>query len=69
MLLSVVIVCCCQLLLLLIFVVIYSEVPPSANLLEEWLNMDQLDPQGMEALQQEMEFGAPDVFFRDLDKL
>ena len=47
----------------------FREGPPSANLLEEWLNMDHLDPQGVEALQQEMEFGASDIFFRDLDKL
>ncbi len=54
----------------IIFVLcLFREGPPSANLLEEWLDMDHLDPQGMEALQQEMEFGASDVFFRDLDEL
>ena len=55
----------------LIFICRYSnEGPPSASLLQEWLqDIDNLDPQGLEALQHEMEFGSPDMFFRDLDKL
>lgn len=56
---------------IIFFIFLYfSEGPPSANLLEEWLvGVDHMDPQGIEALQQEMEFGASDVFFRDLDEL
>ena len=47
----------------------FSEGPPSAHLLEDWLDLSHLDPQGMEALQRDMEFGASDMFFRQLDKL
>jgi hypothetical protein len=49
---------------------IYSDGPPSATLLHEWLrDTEDLDSQGLEALQHEMEFGASDSFFQNLDKL
>lgn len=42
--------------------------PPSASLLRDWLDVRQLDPDDMDALQRELETGAPGVFFQGLDE-
>ena len=43
--------------------------PPSASLLRDWLDVRQLDPDDMHALQQELETGTPDMFMQALDDL
>ena len=43
--------------------------PPSASLLRDWLDVRQLDPDDMDALQQELEAGTPDMFMQALDDL
>ena len=42
--------------------------PPSASLLQDWLGIDvgQLNPEDMDAMEKELEAGAPDMFFNDL---
>ena len=42
--------------------------PPSASLLHDWLGIDvgQLNPEDMDAMEKELEAGAPDMFFSDL---
>ena len=41
--------------------------PASASLLQDWLDINQLDPDDMEALQKELEAGAPDSLMHALD--
>ena len=45
-----------------------SAGPPSASLLQDWLGIDvgQLNPEDMDAMEKELEAGAPDMFFNDL---
>ena len=45
-----------------------SAGPPSASLLQDWLGIDvgQLNPEDMDAMEKELEAGAPDMFFSDL---
>ena len=43
--------------------------PPSASLLQEWLDINQLDPEDMDVLQKELEAGAPDSIIGALDDL
>ncbi len=43
--------------------------PPSASLLQDWLDIRQLDPDDMDVLQRELESGAPDIFMQALDGL
>ena len=46
-----------------------EEPPLSASLLKEWTPDVELklNPEEMDALQQELELGAPDVFFREFN--
>lgn len=41
--------------------------PASASLLQDWLDINQLDPDDMDALQKELETGAPDSIMHALD--
>ena len=43
--------------------------PASASLLQEWLDINQLDPDDMDVLQKELEAGAPDSFIGTLNDL
>ncbi|KAL5477904.1 hypothetical protein EMCRGX_G024759 [Ephydatia muelleri] len=43
--------------------------PPSASLLQEWLDMKMLDPKDMDALQKELESGSQDAFLHSLEEL
>lgn len=43
--------------------------PPSASLLRDWLDVRQLDPDDMDALQRELETGAPDIFMQAFNDL
>ena len=45
-----------------------SAGPASASLLQDWLGIDvgQLNPEDMDAMEKELEAGAPDIFFNDL---
>lgn len=41
--------------------------PASASLLQDWLDINQLDPDDMDALQKELEAGAPGSLMHALD--
>ena len=43
--------------------------PPSASLLRDWLDVRQLDPDDMVAMEKELETGAPDVFMQAFSEL
>ncbi len=43
--------------------------PPSASLLRDWLDVRQLDPDNMDALQRELETGNPDMFLQGFSEL
>ena len=44
-----------------------SAGPPSASLLQDWLGLGVgLNPEDMDAMEKELEAGAPDIFFNDL---
>ena len=43
--------------------------PQSASLLRDWLDVRQLDPDDMDALQRELETGAPDMFMQAFSEL
>lgn len=43
--------------------------PPSASLLQDWLDMKMLDPKDMDALQKELESGSQDAFLHSLEEL
>lgn len=44
-----------------------SAGPPSASLLQDWLGLGVgLNPEDMDAMEKELETGAPDIFFNDL---
>ena len=43
--------------------------PASASLLQEWLDINQLDPDDMDVLQKELEAGAPDSLLGALGDL
>ncbi len=43
--------------------------PPSASLLHNWLDVRQLDPDDMDALQRELETGNPNMFLQAFSEL
>ena len=43
--------------------------PPSASLLQDWLDVRQLDPDDMDALQRELATGNPDMFLQGVSEL
>ena len=43
--------------------------PASASLLQDWLDINQLDPDDIDVLQKELEAGAPDSLMNALNDL